>query len=143
MTALTKSEEKLLRHMEARHILAALFGVLLLCSGGTYGIWATQQLKPSVAPDPAGAFDRPIARLATVFEHEQARLRAVHPATTLEKQLHERLLEQTDSLMRWILLVLRLLVSAMLMTAGAVNMAVGLTYRQLLPIIRKLRPGNP
>lgn len=142
METLTRGEESILRRMEARHVAVFLFGALLLCSGGTYGIWATQQLKPAVAPKPAAAFDRPIARLATLFEREESRLAALHPSTIMEDQLREAMVEQTDALTRWILLVFRLLVAGLFMTAGAVSMAVGLTCRQLLPIIRKLRPAQ-
>lgn len=136
---LTKKEEHFLQRASSRHRYAIVTGFALCFAGGLYGVWGVQQLDPEHAPRPHEAFDRPIARLALLIVGYQERLSQLEPQTEREETLLTHLKAQTDTTVRLILMLFRFLFASMVMTAGVVFLAVGLTQKQLLGIMEKLR----
>lgn len=133
-----KKEEHFLQRASSRHRYAIITGFALCFAGGLYGVWGVQQLDPEHAPQPHEAFDRPIARLALLTLGYQERLSQLQPKTEREETLLTHLKAQTDTTIRLILMLFRFLFASMVMTAGAVFLAVGLTQKQFLDIMEKL-----
>jgi Na+/melibiose symporter-like transporter len=69
----------------------------------------------------------------------QERLSQLEPQTEREETLLTHLKAQTDTTIRLILMLFRLLFASMVMTAGVVFLSVGLTQKQFLDIMEKLR----
>lgn len=113
-------------------------GALLLVLGSGYMFWSVQRLHGTPATDEAQAFDRPVAGMARVTVDALARLNRVAPVTPLERALHDDLRRQTDVTGRLLILVLRLLVGSMLVTAGLVLLTNALAQWPLLRIFRRL-----
>ena len=141
---LTPRDERLLRVTASRHVPSIVLGLILIIVGGAYGFWAVQQLNPQRAPVSSQAFDGPIARVSRIFANEQERLSRLHTTTALETELVSQLKAQVDLTTRWLLALLRLMISSMLMTVGFIMLTAGLAQRGLLRIIETLRTaGSP
>jgi hypothetical protein len=136
---LTEKDKRFLQRASTRYRYVIIIGMGLALAGGLYGIWSVQQLDPDRAPNPAEAFDRPIARLALLAARYQERLDQVEPHTEREEALLEQLKFQTDMTVRLFLAFFRFLFASMLATAGVVFIAVGLTQKQFLGIIKKVQ----
>lgn len=136
---LTKKEEGFVQRASSRYRHAIITGFALCFVGGLYGVWGIQQLDPERAPHPHEAFDRPIARLALIAAGYQERLSQFEPQTEREATLVTHLKTQTDTAVRLILMLFRLMFTSVVMTAGAVLLTVGLTQKSFLGIIGKLR----
>ncbi len=128
-----------MRRASSRYRYALIIGFVLAMAGGLYGIWGVQQLDPERAPDPVEAFDRPIAQLALLAARYKERLDQVQPQTDREETLLKALKDHTHMIVRLFLTLFRFLLASMVITAGAVFIAVGLTQKQFLDIISKVR----
>jgi hypothetical protein len=113
-------------------------GALLFLLGATYMLWSVDRAHGTPAAAERDAFDRPIAGLARVLGVAQDRLSRVQPVTPLETTLLEELRTKTDVSGRLALLVLRLLVGSVVVTAGLALLATTLAQRPLLGIFRRL-----
>lgn len=138
---LTEKDKRVLQRTSTQYRYAIIIGFALALAGGLYGIWGVQQLDPGRAPNPGEAFDRPIARLALLAARYQERLTQIAPETEREEKLLEQLKVQTDILVRLFLAFFRFLFASMVVTAGVVFIAVGLTQKQFLDIIKKVQPA--
>lgn len=136
---LTKKEEHFLQRASSRHSYAIVTGFALCFAGGLYGVWGVQQMDPERAPRPHEAFDRPIARLALLTVGYQERLSQLEPQTEREGTFLTHLKAQTDTIVRLMLMLFRFMFASMMMAAGAIFLSVGLTQKQFLHIIGKLR----
>jgi len=113
-------------------------GALLLVLGAGYMFWSVQQLHGTPAAAESQAFDRPVAGMARLTVDALARLERVTPVTPLERSLLGDLRRQTDVTGRLLILVLRLLLGSMLVTAGLVLLASAVAQWPLLGIFRRL-----
>ncbi|HEU5196190.1 MAG TPA: hypothetical protein VFW70_15720 [Methylomirabilota bacterium] len=114
-------------------------GALLFLLGAGYSLWAVDRLHGTPAVDETGAFDRPIARLATRVAAQQERMERLQPVTQVEKSLLAELQTQADLTGRLLLFVLRFLVGSVALTVGLMLVATTLAQRPLLSIFRRLR----
>lgn len=115
-----------------------LVGAVLFLLGALYMLWAVDRLHSTPAADEPAAFDRPIARLARLVGAAQERLSRAHPTTPLERSLLQELRAQFDLTGRLMLLVLRLLIGSIVVTAGLALLATTFAQRPLLGIFRRL-----
>jgi hypothetical protein len=113
-------------------------GALLFLLGAAYMLWSVDRLHDTPAAAEREAFDRPIAGLARLADAAQDRLSRVRPVTPLETSLLEELRTKADVTGRLALLVLRLLVGSVVVTAGLALLATTLAQRPLLGIFRRL-----
>ena len=137
---LTEREQQWVQRVSSRHFYAIVIGLVLMVAGGSYAIWGTQQLQPAHPLRLDEAFDRPIARVGRMLAAAQAqRLSAVKPNTVLEINLLRDLRRQTDVSIRLAVTLLRLLFAGMVLSVGLALLTSGLTQKELLHIITKLR----
>ena len=136
---LTEKDKRFLERASTRYRHAVIIGFALALAGGLYGIWGIQQLDPDRAPNPSEAFDRPIARLAILAARYEKWLNQVEPQTEREETLVEQLKFYSDMTVRVFLALFRFLLASMIMTAGVVFVAIGLTQKQFLDIIKKVQ----
>lgn len=136
---LTEKDKRFLQQASTRYRYAVIIGFALALAGGLYGIWGVQQLDPDRAPHPGEAFDRPIARLAILAARSEEWLNRVEPQTEREETLVKQLKFYTDMTVRVFLALFRFLFASMIMTVGAVFIAIGLTQKQFLDIIKKVQ----
>jgi hypothetical protein len=124
-----------LRALQAPMLVA---GALLFVLGAAYTLWSVDRLRETPAASERDAFDRPIARLASLTDAADERLSRVHPVSPLEVSLLDELRAQTDVTARLALFVLRLLVGSVGTTTGLALLATALAQRPLLGIFRRL-----
>ncbi|MFQ5931216.1 MAG: hypothetical protein ACE5MM_02290 [Nitrospiraceae bacterium] len=136
---LTEKDKRFLQRASTRYRYAVIIGFALALAGGLYGIWGVQQLDPDRAPNPGEAFDRPIAQLAILAARYEEWLNQVEPQTEREETLLKQLEVQTDMIVRVFLALFRFLFASMIITAGVVFIAIGLTQKQFLDIIKKVQ----
>ena len=136
---LTEKDKRFLQRASTRYRYAAIIGFALTLAGGLYGIWGVQQLDPDRAPNPGEAFDRPIAQLAILAASYEEWLNQVEPATEREETLLKQVKFQADMTVRVFLALFRFLLASMVITAGVVFTAIGLTQKQFLDIIKKVQ----
>lgn len=136
---LTAKDKQILQRASTRYHYAIAIGFALALAGGLYGIWGVQQLDPDRAPNPGEAFDRPIAQLAILAARYEEQLDRIEPQTAREDTLLKQLKVQTDTIVRLFLALFRVLFASMIITAGVVLIAVGLTQKQFLDIIKKVQ----
>ena len=140
---LSRRDERWLRAQGWQVPAALLLGVILLSAGGGYGIWAARRLRTASSADEATAFDRPVARLVGILAaDDEARLRALNPTTDLERSLVAELRRKNDLLARLMLALLRVLMATLVLGAGGMLLASGLSKLALLRIVRALRAGE-
>lgn len=133
-------QERALRWVTTRHKLAIWLGFATMTLGGFYGIWAVGQLDRKHAPDPAAAFDRPIARIAETLGSRED-LRRVKPQSALEEELLKQLTASEELVGRLFLTLLRVLISTLILGIGLAMLAWGLTARTFSRIVTKLIAG--
>ena len=115
-----------------------LVGAVLFLAGAFYMLWAVNRLHSTTAAEEPAAFDRPIAGLARLVESAQERLSRANPTTPLERSLLAELRAHLDTNGRLLLLILRLLVGSVVVTAGFALLATTFAQRPLLGIFRRL-----
>jgi hypothetical protein len=113
-------------------------GALLFLLGAGYMLWSVDRVHGTAAAAEREAFDRPVARLARLAVAADDRLSRVQPVTPLETSLLDELRAKTDVTARLALLVLRLLVGSVVVTAGLALLATTFAQRPLLGIFRRL-----
>ena len=113
-------------------------GALLFLLGAGYMLWSVDRLHGTPVVAERDAFDRPIAALARLAAAADERLGRVQPMTPLETSLLDDLRTRTETTGRLALLVLRLLVGSVIVTAGLALLATALAQRPLLGILRRL-----
>lgn len=131
-------DARTLARLRAMQTALLLVGALLFVTGAAYMLWSVDRLHGTPAAAEADAFDRPIARLARLTSGVQERLGRVQPVTRVEQALLDELRAQTDLTGRLLLLVLRLLIGSVVVTAGLALLATTFAQRPLLGIFRRL-----
>ncbi len=136
---LTESEERLLDRVESSPRKALVVGAIILLTGGSYFVWAGGQFVSATLRDSLHGFDRPIViRVAQILDYER-QVRSLQTTTPLEKKLVTLIIEQTEWTCRFLIFVLRCLVSWILMNTGATFLGISISRRRLASILRKLR----
>jgi hypothetical protein len=133
-------DARTLRRLRALQQPMLVAGALLFLLGAGYMLWSVDRVHDTSAAAEREAFDRPIAGFARLASAAEDRLSRVQPVTPLETSLLEELRTKTDATGRLALLVLRLLVGSVAVTAGLALLATTLAQRPLLGILRRL--GN-
>lgn len=136
---LTEKDKRFLQRSSARYRYAIIIGFAFALAGGLYGVWSVKQLDPERAPNPGEAFDRPIAQLAILAAPYEERLNEIEPHTEREEILLKELKARSDMTIRSFLMLFRIIFVNLVLTVGVVLIAVGLTQKQFLDIIKKVR----
>jgi uncharacterized membrane protein YphA (DoxX/SURF4 family) len=134
---LGERQERFLRRVLRSQRPIAAIGLVVALIGAAYGFWGVLQFEP-VGP-PADAFDRPIARMGRLFERYQRALDNAPISTELERFLIGELRLRTDMTASVVVLLLRLLVATIVLTAGLVMLTVNVERQRLLALISTLR----
>lgn len=133
---MTPTEQRI-RWGTKRDMVAICTGFAIAAVGSLYGIWSTHQLDREHAPDPAAAFDRPIARLALLVTRTEE-LGGAKAESELEKKLLERLTHWKDLAARLIVLLFRLILFMLILSTGLLIFAGGLSARRFSRHLSKL-----
>lgn len=112
-------------------------GAVLVLLGGAYLYFGFSRYE--LGREPGDSFDRPIASLGRVFAGYQHGLQKMQTSTELETFLIEQVRFQTDVTASVTVLLVRLYVGTIVLTAGLMLLTVSVERRRLLALIRTLR----
>jgi hypothetical protein len=133
------TDERLLARVGRRQRAAILTGLALVALGGLYALWGIGRFDPRTDPRAEPGFDRPIAELAFLFDRKDRALGNIEPGTSMERFLVRELRYQIQLTTSLIILLLRLFVGTLVLTAGLILLTVVVERRRLLGVIRRLR----
>jgi hypothetical protein len=142
---LSDAAARRVQRLRARRVPAAIAGTLLFVAGAAYGLWASDRLRSTPAALEAGAFDRPIARLARLTVNAAERLDRMQPQTPAEQALVRELRSQLDVKGRLLIVLFRFLAASVPIVAGLVILTATLSQWPLVDLITRIerRHGGP
>jgi hypothetical protein len=139
MGRLSERDERLLRRLDRTQPVAAIAGLILVLLGAAYLAWALLHFDPKGDPKLDPGFDRPVARIATLFAPYQSFLERIETQTPLEARLVKSLSRGMNLCAGLMLLLVRALFGSGLILTGLAAMTVFVERRRLLHVVGRLR----
>ena len=137
--SLPPKEARLLASLARTQPWVAAVGLALALLGAGYATWGVLRFDPQADPRRDPGFDRPVARLAFLYQGTQGGVEQIRPETSTEAVLRDTLLGGMHFGSGVVLMLLRLFLGTLMALLGSVMMTVVVERRRLLRIIGRLQ----
>ena len=118
---------------------AIAYGFLVMGLGGAYGVWGLGQVARGEPAAWRQGFDKPVVRIGMIFVGYADNLRQQKVTTPLEEHLRDQLVALTEQVGALAVMLLRLLLTSMCLTAGVIALTSGLTRREMFLLWDRLQ----
>lgn len=114
-------------------------GLVLAALGVAYLIWGIYLFDGRVDPRDQPSFDRPIARMAFLYDRYQRTLDKIRPETSVEALLLDSMKRGMVFSAGVMVLMLRVYIGTLVLLMGLIALTVVVERRRLLRVIEKLQ----
>jgi hypothetical protein len=139
MAQMSDAQARLVARLARTQRWARIGGFLLVLVGVTYASWGVLSFDAQADPREKPGFDRPIARLAFLYQSYQGAVGRIQPETPTEQALRGTLISGMKFSAGVLMLLLRLFLGTLAAVIGLAALTVFVERRRLLTIIGQLR----